>query len=611
MATLGGANGQVLTTLLNTSQNTNHGIESYSLYWVLSLCDYFHWSQNASLVADMTPTVVSKLDHAASIWANPTDLQFVGWDDRLGAGFSNASTVESQIVYRFLTVHAMKSAGSTLKAAGNASLGRYYLDQATKLFASAVSQYGPQLSTHSAAALINACQDENTTYCQQVADQHLNDITQICSLSNFNQYFILKALGATGQVAKALQTIERCWGSEIVFGGTTFFEISDPSWPTILPYASSLPGGENGPTSACHPWSSGVAPWMTKFLLGASADSSGAVTVAPHLAGIAPGASRSGSVRVSAGGAEVSVRAEVDQSGSYATVHATVRPGLAAGCQQIRIGVSATAHGDRMADTANALVSVNNEPRPSLSELTGSSGTIPGVLVSAWSACLGAGQGISLRVPLLPVSAAPGPMQPPLRAQAAPFPPASYPATFVGNDTATQGTWLGKYGSKGYALLSFVDTNTDLVSLPPGIDSVEPVYRFDRACWTSNSTDPRALQHPGGADKPRGIGSVSSLFGGNPTVAIEIAGDATKMPQEGYRVSLYVVDWDQRGRRQGIAPLTGYPALQPAAEHVYVPEGDTFVSGVWFSWQMPAGSARFRFNWVRGDNTVVSAIMFD
>lgn len=618
MAALGGANGLVLSTLLNTSQNTNNGIETYSLYWVLSLCDYFAWSGNASLVLDLSATVAAKLDHAASIWSNPTDLRFVGWDDRLGAGFSNASTVESQILYRFLTIHAMADAGAALTAAGNSTLGLKFSQQAESLFAQALVMHGQGLSTHSAAALINTGL-ANDTLAAAIADTHLNDVTQICSLSNFNQYFLLNALGRAGRVTRALESISRCWGSEVQFGGTTFFEISDPSWPSILPLLSPLPGGENGPTSSCHPWSSGAAPWMTGNLLGvrrpeARLANHAAMVVSPHLAGIGPGASRSGSVAIppARGSGVILVHVGVSQHPDEATVVVNRGAGGGSDCIEVRLGVSATADNGMAVDPSRAEVAVAaSAPVAARFDLKcdGSSNHL-GLLV-AQSVCLHAGQSATLRAPLVPIESRPIESQALLRAQAAPFPPASYPAQYLGVDHATQGDWLGKYGSKGYILLSFVDTNTDLTKLPPGVVSVSPVYRSDRACWSNSTTDRRALQHPDGPDKPRGVGAVASLFGGNPTVAIEVAGDEALMPKDGYTVSLYVVDWDQRGRRQTVAPLTGYPELQPAAQHVDVPGGDDFVAGMWFSWKMPAGGARFRFNWIRGDNAVVSAIMFD
>ncbi len=76
----------VLQNLNFTSNNCN-GIESYCLYWVLSVCDYFARTNDTAAVQYFMPVVVSKLEHAYSLMSvDRPKLGFYGWDDRLGSG---------------------------------------------------------------------------------------------------------------------------------------------------------------------------------------------------------------------------------------------------------------------------------------------------------------------------------------------------------------------------------------------------------------------------------------------------------------------------------------------------------------------------------------------
>ncbi len=72
-------------------------------------------------------------------------------------------------------------------------------------------------------------------------------------------------------------------------------------------------------------------------------------------------------------------------------------------------------------------------------------------------------------------------------------PPTGASATAVGQDTTTQGTWIGTYGASGYDIVS------GPTSLPAG-DTVTPTGQTTFT-WTAASTDPRALQVPGSPNR--------------------------------------------------------------------------------------------------------------
>lgn len=72
---------------LNFTKDNCNGIESYCLYWVLSVCDYYVRTNDTVGVEFLLPYVASKLEHAYSLMSQEQPgLGFYGWDDRLGSG---------------------------------------------------------------------------------------------------------------------------------------------------------------------------------------------------------------------------------------------------------------------------------------------------------------------------------------------------------------------------------------------------------------------------------------------------------------------------------------------------------------------------------------------
>jgi hypothetical protein len=93
----------VLNNLNRTScADCCNGIATYCLYFVLSVVDFWRETRDAATLAYFVPIVAAKLEAAYALFPNPHSLRFVGHDDRLGNGFCNSTTPETQMVYRFL-----------------------------------------------------------------------------------------------------------------------------------------------------------------------------------------------------------------------------------------------------------------------------------------------------------------------------------------------------------------------------------------------------------------------------------------------------------------------------------------------------------------------------
>jgi alpha-L-rhamnosidase len=79
----------VLQNLALGATNCN-GIESYCVYWCLSVVDYFHATNDTAALATYQPFADSNLEHAQAIFGDmSTGLSFFGWDDRVGTLLCN------------------------------------------------------------------------------------------------------------------------------------------------------------------------------------------------------------------------------------------------------------------------------------------------------------------------------------------------------------------------------------------------------------------------------------------------------------------------------------------------------------------------------------------
>jgi serine protease len=107
-------------------------------------------------------------------------------------------------------------------------------------------------------------------------------------------------------------------------------------------------------------------------------------------------------------------------------------------------------------------------------------------------------------------------------------------ASFVGADSATQGSWQGVYGADGYNVI--------------GASTAYPAYATVAASgqssftWAPSTTDPRALQQPGSASRIAACWYASGSF----TVDLNLTDG------QQHRVALYLLDWDSQGRSERI-----------------------------------------------------------
>jgi hypothetical protein len=154
---------------------------------------------------------------------------------------------------------------------------------------------------------------------------------------------------------------------------------------------------------------------------------------------------------------------------------------------------------------------------------------------------------------------------------------------------APQGSWVGVYGSDGYALAAW-NGSSDLLSLPDATLALEAGGRYR---WTASTADVRALESPEASAR------VAAAYSSPTQILVKL--DFTT----GYtgNVELYALDWDKQGRRETVT-VDGQTALLSS----------DFSEGAWMSFpvSVAAGEAlQIVVDRTAGINAVLSGIFLN
>jgi len=556
----------VLTNLHHTAEQDN-GILSYSMYWIQSLKDYYDYSGDTTTLIHYIKNGRFKLDRAYNHYGSKPNLGFYGWDERLGAGFENNSCEESQNAYKMLCIDSWLDFASMMETIGRTDLALIYKGYAKekiselRLNAEWYSDFG----IHAASDAINAgftTGEEQEAMFETVFKDRLSRV----SYSPFNQYFIIQALARMGRYNEAMETIKDCWGGQLEYGATTFFEVFRPSWNQALNYNDAPPNNQCGYTSLCHPWGGGVVNWLSEELLGIKPTQPGfrKFDVMPFPT---EGLSQlKGSVPTPHG----TIQVEMDMDRGRLQV--VVPEGLTA-----RIGVPTL--GKQIETTRLNGKSPDNIPD-----------TKDGFAVF---------EGIEAGDHLIEFT---------YRGKAPVYiaQKIAYTLPVVLEDTITSGDWGGVYGSEGYVLCAYLldgDTVQDLRKLPAYVSSISYSKQQGKQ-WAEKVKDQRALSTGEQNEYPRNAGAIYTQ---DPLATLQtMTVDIQMDHQESHQIALYFVDWESTGRRVAVEmfDLDSKRLLAP------VRVVSDFAGGKYLIYSYDA-PVRFRINHVRGPNATLSGIFFD
>jgi alpha-L-rhamnosidase len=566
---------------LDRTVDANFGIETYSLYWVLSLLEYFNHTGDTATLESYVANVRAKLDHGNDIYPDPQIL-FFGWDERLGAGFEAANVPETKAAYRMLLIRACREFADAAAAIGQDHVANTYRALADQRTAELRTddQWFASLGVHALADAINAgcaTQDEQPEiYAREFADR-LNRL----SYSTFNQYYILQAMAALGRHDEALVTARDNWGGQLQYGGTTFFEVFRPDWVRMLGKNDPVPNSQSGWTSLAHPWGGGITAWLSGEILGVKPTSPGFATI-----DIFPLPGRtiewvSGSVPTPRGAVDIDFDVESGR-GDVRIPHGSVaRIGIPnAGREVKRVQVNGRVVWDGHFHTVSGVGGASVEHGAVV--LTGVTEGRYELRVSY------RGRGTSF-------SAA----------------PLHYPMRFRGLDTKTSGDWGGVYGRDGHVLFNYDGAGAHRTVQPDYIQSVDPWEsgysgwsNCLNAVWTLSTTEARALavDATNGAER-----AATCLYSGTPSPGgMTMALDVTATPGAKFQLAMYFLDWDSTTRRVSVEvfDLETRKLLAP------VQLVNDFHEGAYLVYECDR-SVRLRVAHVRGDNAVLSGLFFD
>ncbi len=167
--------------------------------------------------------------------------------------------------------------------------------------------------------------------------------------------------------------------------------------------------------------------------------------------------------------------------------------------------------------------------------------------------------------------------------------PSGPTATFLDQDTTTQGTWIHTYGAQGYDVIG----SSTSVSLPSYV-TVTPAGQSTYT-WASSTTDPRALQVAGGSSRIAATWYASTSF----TVDVNLTDG------QQHDLELYFLDWDKQGRSEQVKITNAATGTVLSTQTV-----SSFQSGIYLDYTI-SGNVLITFTREAGPNAVLSGLFLD
>jgi alpha-L-rhamnosidase len=560
----------VKKNLGNTAAQDN-GIASYSLYWVLSLVDYVRYSGDTAFALSYIDNACKKLDLAYNRFDKPQGLGFYGWDERLGAGFENPDIGESRNAYKMLSIRAWMAFGNLLKDMDKPALAAKYTQYAIQKISDerATGKWLNDYALHASADAINT---GLTTPAEDSVffNRNYTDRVSRLSYSPFNEYFIIQAMAKMHRYDDAISAIKDCWGGQLRYGGTTFFEVYRPSWNHILAKNGAPPNNQCGYTSLTHPWSAGVVKWLSEEVAGIKSLEVGfrAFEVIPHLAG--------GLTMVKGTTPTLLGNITVDFNLLKGSADVMIPKGTVAK----RVGIPLGEMKVKNASLNGKLIWDENKP-----------GRVAGISVEngyIYLKDLTAGH-YHFRVNYKTVY-----KKPVIKELSW-----DYPIKEINQDSTTHGNWPGKYGQEGFMLFNDLQVGKHLQKLPAYVDSV--VLKKSKNIHLLLPGRTGILADASGLHTSFGAIVTQDPIACMQTMTMDIPVSENKTHQ----LALYFLDWDSQNRRTEVE-IFDLKTLKLIAPVQLI---ENYQDGKYLIFDYP-GSIRIRINQVRGINAALSGVFF-
>ncbi|HZG56210.1 amylo-alpha-1,6-glucosidase [Paenibacillus sp.] len=282
-----------LTRHLNT-------ILDYSLYWLISLYDYYLYTGDGEFIRQYYDRAESLLayclqqrDEEGFVVGRPQDWVFIDWADFRNDGAVStiqillARSLEAMSAFAALQgdEEAAASYGALAKETAAKTLRLFWDDEKGGLLHHRVNgETMPTLTKHASMFAMTYGYLSPERRESVVRNVMLNPDVPIIR-TPYMRFHELAALCESGAHDVVRQELLSYWGGMIELGATTFWEEYDPSLEGDAHYG--MYGVKFG-KSLCHAWGAGPVYLMGKYFLGVAPTSPGYATyrIAPNLGGL-------------------------------------------------------------------------------------------------------------------------------------------------------------------------------------------------------------------------------------------------------------------------------------------------------------------------------------
>ncbi len=251
--------------------NYMNGFPNYSLWWLISVSDFYRYSGDLDEVKARSAYVFGLFDQIKKQVAENGEAGF-------DAEFLDWPTADNKPALRAGTHALFTIAVERVKEIAEA-VGNDRVKEEAELLLTKLHGFIPDnVGNKQAAALMTLAglEDPAKPNVEVVAKNGGENF------STFYGYYMLEALAAGGQKQVALDVIREYWGKMIDVGATTFWEDFDLKWlensgriDELTPPGKKSLHGDHGAYcyigfrhSLCHGWASGPAAWLSRHVLG-------------------------------------------------------------------------------------------------------------------------------------------------------------------------------------------------------------------------------------------------------------------------------------------------------------------------------------------------------
>jgi hypothetical protein len=261
-----------------------NGISSYSMWWVISVWDWFMYTGDRAFLMDQKTYLEEVVARLSKYVDDAGREHFEHWRFLDWASEGNIKAVDQGL--QALMAWAIRDAASIANELGNIELANTCTNLAQKMR----SQGDQKGFANKQAGAINVL--AGIADPKQVNKECLA-IDPCAGLSPWCGFYVLEARAMAGDYAGALELIRQYWGGMLDLGATSIWEHFDTRWMENAGRIDEpVPAGKHDVHaeygdhcyiglrhSLCHGWGAGPAAWLNRHVLGVQALEPGMKTI--------------------------------------------------------------------------------------------------------------------------------------------------------------------------------------------------------------------------------------------------------------------------------------------------------------------------------------------